>query len=262
MERGGVGVLVGSLRLSDSQTQGDIMGSLLSLSLLPGASRVIVEEGGIEAHVEVLRSGSLAAKESAAAVLFVLSAEEEEQLRVQDAGAVPWLVEVLERGSVRGRKDAALVLFNLSRNRKGSVEIVSEGTVGVLVRMLASPAGEQGLEEKSMAVLANLCRTREGCLELLACGTLPPLWLWYATGRTGHKRIVPWLCSCWRPMSRRAAQPSFVAGPCRRCRSSRCWGPSARGARPPLCLGSFLQARGDACFSSLLQTPQIPQIGY
>ncbi|CAI5968187.1 unnamed protein product [Closterium sp. NIES-65] len=148
--------------------------ALLNLSLVAGAPAIIATVGGIAAITDVLRSGSPAARENAAAALFALSVDEANQTLVRKAGAILPLVGVLRMGSTRGKKDAALVLFNLSRDPQSRLEIVRADAVKVLLGLLG--CSEVGLEEKAMAVLANLCRLQEGCEAVLRInGAVPAL---------------------------------------------------------------------------------------
>ncbi|GKC15983.1 hypothetical protein Tco_1012765, partial [Tanacetum coccineum] len=69
--------------------------------------------GAVPGIVQVLKRGSMEARENAAATLFSLSVVDENKVTIGSLGAIPHLVLLLSEGTQRGKKDVATTLFNL-----------------------------------------------------------------------------------------------------------------------------------------------------
>eukprot|EP01018_Ginkgo_biloba_P024928 Gb_24091 [translate_table: standard] len=160
-EAGAISVLVPFLLSPDSETQEHVVTTLLNLSIHNANKSLIVEEGGIEPIVEVLRKGSMAARENAAAALFSLSAVDENKVRIGASdNAIPGLVDLLREGSSGGKKDAASALFNLCICSANRAKCVKAGVVAVLLRLIEDES--QGMADESLVILAILSSHREG----------------------------------------------------------------------------------------------------
>ncbi|KAH8092393.1 hypothetical protein JL720_5363 [Aureococcus anophagefferens] len=124
----------------------------LLVDLLPVA---IAAAGGIAPLVELVRSGSADAKDSAARALGNLAcANDDNQVAIAAAGGIAPLVEVVRSGSDRAKASAVGALANLAYyNPDNQVAIAAAGAIAPLVALTRS--GGQGAEDAE-AALTNL----------------------------------------------------------------------------------------------------------
>ena len=156
--------------------------ALLNLSIEETNKRAVVQAGGVEPLVQVLRYGrSAAARENAAAALASLAALEEHKTSIgRCVGVIRGLVELLGRpnGTVRGKKDAAMALFSLSIAQENKARIVQAGATRHLLEFLADGGQDEGgggMVDKAAALLANLATIDEGRAAIVQEGGIPLL---------------------------------------------------------------------------------------
>ncbi|XP_077227801.1 U-box domain-containing protein 17-like [Tasmannia lanceolata] len=160
-EAGAIPLLKQLLSSSNSIAQENSVTALLNLSILDkNKTRIMNEEGCLEAIVQVLRHGTTEeARENAAATLFSLSAVHEYKKRITDEeGAVRALAGLLREGSPRGKKDAVTALFNLSTHAENCNKMAEAGADSAL----ASALGMEGVAEEAAGALALLLRRGVG----------------------------------------------------------------------------------------------------
>ncbi|CAA6656818.1 unnamed protein product [Spirodela intermedia] len=124
-----------------------------------GGDRLMQAVPGI---VFVLKTGTMAARENAAAALFSLSVVNENKVTIGAWGAIPALVSLLADGGRRGKKDAATALFSLCifQGNKGKAdEPARPRAAGPLLLWRSPPAR---MMDEAMAVLTVLASHPEG----------------------------------------------------------------------------------------------------
>ncbi|PPR84579.1 hypothetical protein GOBAR_AA36131 [Gossypium barbadense] len=133
----------------------------------------IISSGAVPGIVQVLKKGSMEARENAAATLFSLSVVDENKVTIGASGAIPPLVVLLSEGTQRGKKDAATALFNLCIYQGNKGKAVRAGVVPILMRLLTEPGG--GMVDEALAILAILASHPEGKSAIGAAEAVPVL---------------------------------------------------------------------------------------
>ncbi|KAL2344967.1 hypothetical protein Fmac_006252 [Flemingia macrophylla] len=115
----------------------------------------------IPSIVQVLRSGTMEARENAAATLFSLSLADENKIIIGTSGAIPALVELLQNGSPRGKKDVANNLFNLCIYQGNKGGAIRAGIIIALLKMLIDSSKSMDclvIKRMQFAILLALCK--------------------------------------------------------------------------------------------------------
>ncbi|KAE8691084.1 hypothetical protein F3Y22_tig00110893pilonHSYRG01109 [Hibiscus syriacus] len=131
----------------------------------------IISSGAVPGIVQVLKKGSMEARENAAATLFSLSVVDEIKVTIGASGAIPPLVTLLSEGTQRGKKDAATAVFNLCIYQGNKGKAVRDGVVPTLMRVLKEPEG--GMVDEALAILAMLASHPEGKSSIGAAEAVP-----------------------------------------------------------------------------------------
>lgn len=136
------------------------MTALLNLSVDEGNKRLTAKEGAIPAVIEVLREGTMEARENSAAALFSLSMLNENRERVGSLNGIRPLVDLLKNGTIRGKKDAATALFNLSLNHANKARALEAGIVTPLLQLISDK--QLGMIDEALSILQLLLSHPEG----------------------------------------------------------------------------------------------------
>jgi hypothetical protein len=83
--------------------------ALLNLSIHENNKGIIIDSGAITKIVAVLKTGSMEARENAAATIFSMSVVDQNKVAIGEADAIPPLINLLCQGSTRGKKYAVLM---------------------------------------------------------------------------------------------------------------------------------------------------------
>lgn len=159
-EVGAIPRLTRLLSSSDMETKTHAVTALLNLTLRNESNKqAIMMARALDPVVEVLKKGSMEARENAAALLFNLSRPDAYKL-IGLLDVFSGLVALLEDGSSRGKKDAAAALYNLSQIRHNRALAVRAGAVPPLLQLAQDPTS--GLVNESLTVLLNLATHQEG----------------------------------------------------------------------------------------------------
>ncbi|KAJ0260099.1 U-box domain-containing protein 12 [Hirschfeldia incana] len=197
---GAIPLLVNLLTTSnDPRTQEHAVTSILNLSIFQeNKGRIVSTFGAVPGIVQVLKKGSMEARENAAATLFSLSVIDENKVTIGAAGAIPPLVNLLSEGSQRGKKDAGTALFNLCIFQGNKGKAVRAGLVPVLMRLLTEPEGR--MVDEALAILAILSSHPEGKLVVGAADAVPYMVDFIRSGSPRNKEnaaaVLVQLCSC------------------------------------------------------------------
>ncbi|KAL3686272.1 hypothetical protein R1sor_008846 [Riccia sorocarpa] len=117
--------------------------------------------------VALLRSGTITAKENAAATLGVLCKEEDLRVRVLLGGCIPPLLHLLKAGSAEAQTAAAKAIYAVSqggmRDHVGSKIFSTEGVVPNLWQQLqVGEKLDKSVDGLLTGALRNLCNNTEG----------------------------------------------------------------------------------------------------
>eukprot|EP00268_Persea_americana_P027823 TRINITY_DN2709_c0_g1_i1.p1 TRINITY_DN2709_c0_g1~~TRINITY_DN2709_c0_g1_i1.p1 ORF type:complete len:549 (+),score=130.30 TRINITY_DN2709_c0_g1_i1:333-1979(+) len=136
---------------------------IVNLSLEKPNKVKIVRSGAVPPLIDVLRSGSLEAREHAAGALFSLSLDDENKMAIGVLGALPPLLHMLRSVSEQGRQDAALALYHLTLVQSNRSKLVKLGAVPVLLGLVR----EGEMAGRVLLILCNLASGVEGRVALL-----------------------------------------------------------------------------------------------
>ena len=122
--------LVRRLREGNDKAKTEAAQMLGDLAWFGDNRATIVEAGGIPPLVDVLRDGSMGAKEEAVSALFVLAYNHDDnKVLIADAGGIPLLVELVRDGRT-GSNPAAGALQDIARNNDANAVAIA-ATVGL-----------------------------------------------------------------------------------------------------------------------------------
>lgn len=158
----------------DSLSQENAIAALLNLSKHSKSKAVIVENGGLELIVEVLKKGlKMEARQHAAATLFYLASIEEFRKMIGErTEAIPALMSMVKEGHDRGKKNALVAIYGLLMHPGNHGKVLESGAVPLVLDLLTSSEREE-LVTDSLAVLATLAEKPDGAKVILRNGALP-----------------------------------------------------------------------------------------
>lgn len=163
--------LLDSTSSSSREMQDHAMAALLNLSKYSRSKTVMVENGGLEAIVEILNFGlKMEARQHAAGVLFYLSAVEDNRRKIgRTHGAISGLLGVLRDGDNRGKKCALAAILGLLVHHENHWRFLVGGLIMLLVNLLKTSENEN-LMADSLAVLATLAVRFDGAVAIVSAG--------------------------------------------------------------------------------------------
>ncbi|XP_051118045.1 U-box domain-containing protein 15 [Andrographis paniculata] len=166
---GGIRPLLRLLSYRDSSIQEQSVTAILNLSIDKTNKQLISKEDvALPAIIEILRKGTVGAKENSAAALFSLSMINENKTRIGELNGIPPLVDLLKTGTARGKKDAMTALFNLCLSPSNKDGAIEAGIVPPLLRVLDDP--HLDMINETLSTLLILASSSKGRREL---GQLP-----------------------------------------------------------------------------------------
>ncbi|XP_010533497.1 PREDICTED: U-box domain-containing protein 19-like [Tarenaya hassleriana] len=174
IEAGTILPLLNLLSSNDKSTQENTISALLKLSKHANGKKEIVEIGGVNPILAVLKHGlSTEAKQTAAAIIFYLSSVKSYRRMIRESpGAVQSLVELVENGSTCGKKNAVVAIFALILSPENKERFIEAGLVPILTQIISS-LEKSDVPADSLAVLAELSETFEGTFAILNTSPLP-----------------------------------------------------------------------------------------
>ncbi|KAL8136569.1 hypothetical protein V2J09_002570 [Rumex salicifolius] len=173
VESGMIPYLLNLLLMKDSTAQENAIAALLNLSKHTMGKSAIVQSGGLQLIVKVLKDGmKLEAKQHAAAVLFYLSSMEENRPLIGAMPEViPALMDLIKVGGDRGKKSALITIFGLLMHPSNHQKCLGANLVPLLSSLLSSLTNEDLITD-SVAVLSALAEKPEGAAAILRDGNL------------------------------------------------------------------------------------------
>ncbi|KAG8641749.1 U-box domain-containing protein 19 [Manihot esculenta] len=175
-EAGVIPYLLKLLLSKESMSQENAIAGLLNLSKHSKSKAVIVENGGLELIVEVLKKGSqMEAKQHAAATLFYLaSIEDYRKLIGENTEALPALLDLIRGGHDRAQRNALVAIYGLLTHPENHRRVLAAGAVPLLLSLLTSSEREERVAN-ALAVLASLAEKADGAKAVLQSGALPQI---------------------------------------------------------------------------------------
>ncbi|KAK3223295.1 hypothetical protein Dsin_010320 [Dipteronia sinensis] len=173
VEAGVIPSLLNLLSSRDSSTQENATAGLLNLSKHCKSKSMIVENGGVDLIIDVLKKGlKPESKQHAAATLFYVASIEEYRILIgENPEAIPALVEMIRDGADRSKKNALVAIFGLLMHPGNNWRVLAAGAVPLLLDLLTS-CDIDDLVTDSLAVLATLAEKLEGTIAILRRGAL------------------------------------------------------------------------------------------
>lgn len=173
VEAGVISNLLNLLCSKDSVKQEDASAALLNLSKYSKTKRILVENGGLELVLDVIKNGlTMEARQHAAGTLFYISSVEEYRILI---GEIPWtipvLMELLVEGTFRAKKNALVTILGLLMYPDNHWRVLSAGVVPLLLNLLRSLQREDLITD-CLAVLATLAENHDGAMAILSARAL------------------------------------------------------------------------------------------
>ncbi|KAM6562184.1 hypothetical protein CsatB_022182 [Cannabis sativa] len=202
VEAGVIPPLLNLLLSTDSLSQENSTAALLNLSKNSKGRATIVQEGGLEILISVLKKGvSSEARQYAAGTIFYLASVEEYRVLIGNiTEAIPALTELIRNGASRGKKNALVAIYGLLAHPGNHKGVLEAGTVYVLANLLKSSDTEDDLVTDSLAILATLAEKSDGTAAVLHHGGLNSIIeiLSSISSRTGKEYCVSLLLALCR----------------------------------------------------------------
>ncbi|KAM7269482.1 hypothetical protein ACFE04_024979 [Oxalis oulophora] len=160
--------LVDLLMSSDTWAQENAAAALLNLSKDSRNRGLIVEHGGLNVIVYVLKKGiKIEARQHAAATIFYMASVEEYRRQIgENPNSVQSLVNLVREGNPRGKKNALAAILGLLMHPENFSRVLDSGIVQLLVDLLKSSDIEEIITD-SLAVLATLSENPDGAITIL-----------------------------------------------------------------------------------------------
>ncbi|KAK4422486.1 U-box domain-containing protein 4 [Sesamum alatum] len=178
-----ISLFVNLLRSIDSIVQENAVTALLNLSINDNKKSAIANADAIEPLIHIgrlgpikplddlLGNGTPRGKKDAAAALFNLSINHENNARIVPTGAVKYIVELIDPAFGMVVK-AVAVLSNLATIHEGRMAIGQEGGITFLVEVVELGSGRG--KENAAATLLQLCtNSNQFCNMVLQEGVVP-----------------------------------------------------------------------------------------
>lgn len=163
--------LLALLCSENSLLQENSMAALLNLSKIPGLKPVIVENGGLNLILNVLKKGiKMESRQFSAAVLYYLSAEEEYRKRIGEfPEAIIGLLDLIRNGTSGGKKIALVSILELLKYSRNRQRMLVFGAVSTIINLIKSSATED-ITTNSLAVLSILSQKFDGTFTIIQEG--------------------------------------------------------------------------------------------
>lgn len=161
------------LRSRDTLTQKNAIAAVLNLSKHSKSKKVIAENRGLEAIVDVLVTGyRVEARQFAAGALFYMaSIEEYRKLIGEIPNALSGLLNLLKDEADRSKKNAMVAIYGLLMHSGNHRKVLSAGAVPLLVDLIETSDSEILISD-SMEILGTLAGKPEGAASILRSGAL------------------------------------------------------------------------------------------
>ncbi|KAJ0765930.1 putative U box domain, armadillo-like helical, Zinc finger, RING/FYVE/PHD-type [Helianthus annuus] len=166
--------LLALLSSSDPIAQENAIAGLLKLSKHSNGKRVIINHGGLDLIVNVLKTGlKQESKQIAAATIFYLSSVQTNQKLIGEIPeAIPALIEHIKTGTSCGKKNSLAALFGILLYPRNHQPALSSGIIPLLTNLI-STSEKPEIVTDSLAVVATLSESFDGSDTILKSSSLP-----------------------------------------------------------------------------------------
>ncbi|KAL8465356.1 hypothetical protein ACS0TY_034741 [Phlomoides rotata] len=174
IESGSVPPLLELVDSSDPTMQENAIAALLKLAKQPRGQKSIIQNGGLNAILAVLKHGKKPeSRQIAAATIFYLSSVHENRKRIgENSKTIPSLLELIKEGTPCGKKNAVVAIFALLLHHRNRQRALESGAVPILLHVLES-SNRVELKNDALAVVAELADSNDGSIEILQASGLP-----------------------------------------------------------------------------------------
>ena len=148
----------------------------------PNRLQAIADAGGLPPLIKVCGSGSMDAKEKAAAALCHLAYEDSNRTFIGTNGGVNPLAHLLAGGTAAAIRYASFALVRLARSDPANQIIIAK----CLIAMLEN--AEADVELRAVRALLQLSREADGSKAIVENGGVSPLVQTITTGHTAESR--------------------------------------------------------------------------
>lgn len=174
IESGSVPPLLELLDSTDPEMQENAISALLKLSKQPRGQKSIIENGGLNSILEVLKNGMKSeSRQIAAATIFYLSSIHQNRKMIgEHSEAIRSLLELIKQGTPCGKKNSVVAIFALLFYHRNRQRALAAGAVPILLGLLES-SDRVELKPDTLAVLSTLADSVDGSMEILQASALP-----------------------------------------------------------------------------------------
>ncbi|KAI3454520.1 hypothetical protein Pfo_011183 [Paulownia fortunei] len=174
IESGSIPPLLELLDSTDPAIQENTISALLKLSKQPRGQKSIIENGGLNSILAVLKNGMKPeARQIAAATIFYLSSVHEYRRLIGENGeTIPSLLELIKEGTSCGKKNSVVAIFALLFHHRNRQRALTAGAVPILLGLLESSEKVE-LKTDTLAVLSTLADSIDGSMEIVQASAVP-----------------------------------------------------------------------------------------
>ncbi|KAL8226582.1 hypothetical protein R6Q57_016414 [Mikania cordata] len=174
IEAGAIPLLLTLLSSPDSTTQENAIAGLLKLSKHSNGKKVIINHGGLNLIVNVLKNGlKQESKQIAAAAIFYLSSVQTNQKLISEIPqAIPALIDQIKTGSSCGKKNSLAALFGILIHPRNHQTALSSGIIPLLSNLISTSQKPEIITD-SLAVVATLAESFDGSDTIFKASSLP-----------------------------------------------------------------------------------------
>lgn len=174
IESGSIPPLLELLDSTDPTMQENAISALLKLSKQPRGQKSIIENGGLDSVLAVLKHGSKPeSRQIAAAAMFYLSSTHDHRKKMgENKETIPALLELIKEGTPCGKKNAVVALFALLLYHRNRDRAIAAGAVPSLLGLLES-SDRAEVKTDTLAVVSTLADNVDGSIQILQASALP-----------------------------------------------------------------------------------------
>lgn len=174
IESGSIPPLLELLDSTDPTMQENAISALLKLSKQPRGHKSIIENGGLNSVLAVLKQGTKPeSRQIAAATMFYLSSTHDHRKKMgENKETIPALLELIKEGTPCGKKNAVVALFALLFYHRNRDRAIAAGAVPLLLGLLES-SDRAEVNTDTLAVVSTLADNVDGSIQILQASALP-----------------------------------------------------------------------------------------
>ncbi|KAI4326698.1 hypothetical protein MLD38_031985 [Melastoma candidum] len=174
IEAGTILPLLNLLTVKDASAQENAIAALSKLAKQSIGKRAIINWGGLDTILMVLKKGMrLESRQMAAATIFYLSSGKGNQKLIGEVSdVIPALVDLIRDGRTCGKQNSMVTIFRLLLHPGNHQRVLDAGVVPLLINILACSDRPELLTD-TLAVLSALSEYEGGAIAILRTPGLP-----------------------------------------------------------------------------------------